>query len=385
MANPKEVATILVDGQQFSDWESVWVQVRWNESHPLFRFTAVERDPYPSLWTTQRFNPGQQVAIYLGGLLAVTGVIVTRQVAYDHNNHGVELQGVGVTWAAFRASRIDKTGAFDNKNLQEIADELFAPHGIKVLPIGTVNPRKFEQVQIQPGETIWTFLENLARQRGVIVGSDEKGNALLIDNHTNPVIGALVEGENILKCQAVFTIKDVYSENYVRAQAKGEGTAASELSAKAETQVGVFKLYSPSLTPGEHPVKSVEEVKERAVAETLWRDGTLITVTITVQGWFDPHGALWKAGNNVHVRSPMAILDYIMTIEYATFTQDRNAGTLTVLQLKAPWALKDGSPFHVGDPNAPKPPGEGTADTAPSENPKPVEPSDPPADTLPQE
>ena len=71
-----------------------------------------------------------------------------------------------------------------------------------------------------------------------------------------------------------------------------------------------------------------------------------------------------------------------MKIEYATFTQDRNAGSLTTLQLKAPWVLKDQSPYHVGDINAPQPPGPATSDTTAPADPKPVEPPAPPPATL---
>jgi len=381
MVSIREEAVIRIRGQNFGDWESVWVQHRWTEGYPLFRFTAVEREPYPNLWTKQQFNPGELVEIYLGGHLAITGMILTRQVAYDANNHAIELHGVGRTWKAVRASHIDKTGSFDKMNLQQIANKVLAPFGIRAVPVGTVNPRPFDRAQIQPGEPIWTFLENLARPRGVILGSDEKGNLLLIDNHANPTIGALVEGENILKCQSVFSIKETRSDHWVAAQKPATdgdaGTGASEMRARAP---GILQVYSPQLTPAEQPVKTMDELKERAAAEALWSNGTQIDVTITVQGWFDPYGRLWKVGDNVHVRSPMAIIDNKMVIEYATFTQDRNAGSLTVLQLKAPWALKDQSPYHVGDPNPP--PAEPKVDDKPPEDPKPVEPDPPPAPTL---
>jgi hypothetical protein len=39
-AKPKEVAEIFVD--RFVYWETVWVQNRWKDASPIFRFTAVE-------------------------------------------------------------------------------------------------------------------------------------------------------------------------------------------------------------------------------------------------------------------------------------------------------------------------------------------------------
>ena len=39
------VATLVVDGFKFDDWDSVLIQHQFAEAWPFFRFTAVERDP----------------------------------------------------------------------------------------------------------------------------------------------------------------------------------------------------------------------------------------------------------------------------------------------------------------------------------------------------
>jgi hypothetical protein len=54
MPNREEVATIIVNGRRFEDWESVWVQHRWTETYPLFRFTCAEREPVPDRWLMVR-------------------------------------------------------------------------------------------------------------------------------------------------------------------------------------------------------------------------------------------------------------------------------------------------------------------------------------------
>ena len=75
MADPREERNDPSEVSGFDDWESVWVQHRWTEGFPLFRFTAVERDPYPDLWTKQQFNPGEIVAD------------LSRWPLGDHRNH----------------------------------------------------------------------------------------------------------------------------------------------------------------------------------------------------------------------------------------------------------------------------------------------------------
>lgn len=383
MPNPREVATIIVNGRRFEDWETVWVQHRWTEAYPIFRFTCAEREPVPDLWQKLQFKPGDQCAIYLGGALAITGVILMRQVGYDANNHGVMLQGVGNTWYASRASILDKKGNYDDMTFEQVARKVLAPFGIGIETIGSLNATPFKRLQNEPGENVWSFLERIARVRGIIMGSDHRGNALLIDDHTAPVQATLIEGENILKCACVIQVENMHSEYWVRAQTAASddqhGKQASEQEAKAP---GSAQRYSPLLTPAEQPVWNLSEVADRARNEALWHEGTIIQATITVHGWFAPGGRLWKAGDDVYVRSPMALLDMVLKIQTATFTQDRNSGTLTALDLVAPWLLKDQSDFNVGRSSAPPPPGDATTGNEPAEDPAPREPDEPPPENL---
>jgi hypothetical protein len=44
MPKPEETAKLNVRGASFEDWETVWVQHRWSEGWPSFRFTAAENN-----------------------------------------------------------------------------------------------------------------------------------------------------------------------------------------------------------------------------------------------------------------------------------------------------------------------------------------------------
>jgi prophage tail gpP-like protein len=355
--NPDEVATILVNGRQFDDWESVWVQHRYAEAWPLFRFTAAERDPLPELWTTLQFKPGDECAIYLGGILAIVGVITVRQVAYDANSHGVQLQGKGVTWYAAEGSIIDKDGNFDNQNFEQAANRVIAPFGVGVKTIGTLNPTPFARLQVEPGEKLWDFLERIARPRGIVMGSDHLGNFLLIGEHAAGVDDQLIEGQNILRCQCIISIENIRSEYLVRGQTAASdeqhGAQASEQEGKVP---GSARRYSPYLTTAEQPVWSMAEVRDRARNESIWHEGDELHAVITVQGWLRSNGDLWRVGQNVYVYSPMAMLDMVMTIQTATFTQDSGSGTLTTLECVPPFLLRGSSDYNVAKAGVPQDP-----------------------------
>jgi len=361
---PEETCTIVVRGSRFYDWESVFVQHRWTEAFPLFRFTAAERDRPATLWEKLQFQPGDECAIYLGGILAISGVILLRQASYDANAHGVMLQGVGMTWYATRGSIIDEKGNFDGQTFEQVARKVIAPFGVGVKTIGTLNATPFEKLQVEPGENLWNFLERIARPRGIVMGSDHLGNLLLIDNHSSLVSAELVEGDNILKCQATISKEAMFSDYIVRGQTPASddqyGRQASEQEARIK---GSAKRYSPILTPAEQPVKNLAELADRAKNESVWHEGTEIRASITVQGWMMPGGGLWRAGDLIAVQSPMAMLNMGLKIDTATFTQDSTSGTLTTLELVAPWLLKDRGDMNVGRPGVPQAPGDAKSNT----------------------
>ena len=142
-----------------------------------------------------------------------------------------------------------------------------------------------------------------------------------------------------------------------------------------------MKRYSPLLTPAEQPLKTQADVQDRAKNESIWHEGDIVQATITVQGWFRGSGAtrdLWRVGEDVFVNSPMAMLDQVMSIQNVTFTQDRNQGTLTTLDVVVPWLLRGTSLWNVGNQNVPPDP---TTPEAMQQQPAPAA-TTPPPETL---
>src|SRR5882724_10854226 len=57
--NPEEVCTIVVNGRNFEDFETIWLQHRYADNSAIFRFTCAER---PS---------SKRLCIFFGWLLKV--------------------------------------------------------------------------------------------------------------------------------------------------------------------------------------------------------------------------------------------------------------------------------------------------------------------------
>jgi prophage tail gpP-like protein len=344
MPNWREVAQLIVGGIVYEDWESVYVQHRWQEGWPTFRFTATEGGKLPFDWAKLQFKPGDSCTILLGGQLGVTGIITQRQVAYAASEHGVQLSGVGVQWAASTSSVPSEKGQnnFDNMPISAIFQKVVASVGGSPQVIGKPSDMKFENMQSQPGELVFDFLDKIARMRNAKLGSDHLGNLLLIGEYSPPITQQLIEGQNIEKMQCIFSSEFLYNEYKLNSQAPvRDDKSASQSAEVMVTAAGDLpgKFMRKLEIPAEHPSMTVPEAQMRAQYEALERTGTKVTANVTVQGWLRDGQNLWRCGDGVVVNSPMCPLALTMLIKTATFTQDNKGGTITQLECVLPSML----------------------------------------------
>jgi prophage tail gpP-like protein len=342
--NPDEVAKLKVEGTDFQDFESVFVQLHFVEAFNYFRFTAVERQPNP-----KQFKIQQKCQVELGGEQAIEGVITIRQVAYDANSHAVQLQGKSLSWWASKSSIMNQPEkGFDGKTFEDIAKKVCEPFDIKPEFV-SVSQKPYKKCQVEPGETVWSFLERIAREKAIVCGCDTKGNFKFVGKLESSKQGTLEEGKNILRMQYVASCETLHSDYQFNSSSSAtdghSGPDASEIRTKKK---GTAKFNSPKLTNNEHPGYDEAETQDRTDYEYSWSEASVLHVIVTVQGWKSDGGGLWTPGKTVTVKSPMCPLNGVeLAIETATFTQDNASGTLTVLQLVLPSLLKGQSDFQL--------------------------------------
>ena len=355
--------SLVVNGRTYADWESVWIQERWTESFSFFKFTANEAHVLPTNWQNLQFKPGDDCTITLGGTPVINGTIITRQMSTDATTHMVQLTGKSFGFWPYKSVALTEDGNFDGKSFEQNAQILLAPWG-GYDKIGTIDNSPFPKEQYQKGMKIWDYLEGLARQKHVIMGVNRRGRPNFAGVHIGDVIGDCVEGVNIKAMQVTITCENLYQDINVDAQQQGgdetNGTDASEVTGHASS---IAPKKSILVVPGEQPMNK-PQADLRAYYEKLWTEATQITANVTMRGWYSNKGILWEAGKDATLSSPMAMINGVLKIKTATFTQDGNGGTETTLELVAPWGLNDNINVNVGavdsgipaGPSAPQPP-----------------------------
>jgi len=338
----QEVAEVTIKSMRFRDWESVQVKLAEGESNNTFKLTVSEGKPLSSKFADLQIRPGDHCTIKLAGELAITGYVETRQVAYTAEQHGIEIIGVSFTKALVDGTVMTKNGnEFRDKSWKQIADEVVKP--VKVVSKTGLNNMPFRRASAPPGMSKFDFVESLARQRGITLGTDKEGNLTARMMWTGGGT-RLVEGINILEGREVMTIKGGGGPNdtvnqepgYDLRQGIAAGTHGNKSSSTSNVSTGGKGVSAVNRQAAEHPGTKAE-TDSRSKMESQQRGAEQLQVTIVVQGWLKPGGGgLWQPGEKVHVKSPMLIVDEDLDLVSATFTQDNKSGTRTTLELKRP-------------------------------------------------
>jgi prophage tail gpP-like protein len=336
----KEIATLEVRGGLFTNWTSVRVEQKVTEAFPVFQFEATEESPIPQTWDALQFVPGDIVRVYVGGVPAVFGYITERHVAYDGRNHAVRLIGCGDTVDLTNSMvPLEKLNGHDGQSWSALARDLMQHLGIGLKEMGAVDPTPFENIQVQPGETIMQTLERYAKMRNIVIGSDANGGLLAIGENPATPSGDLVEGGNILRANAVFRDQHVYKKIYALGQTTGGDSAYGD----SQNKQIAYETGSSSRNRYMITIADIADtqhgLQRRAMMEKVFTEGSFLDAQITVQGWFkdqNQSSEVWKAGEYYTVTSPSLILNgFVLGCSGCVYEQNEQ-GTTTTLSMVNP-------------------------------------------------
>jgi prophage tail gpP-like protein len=337
--NPLEVATLTVNGRDYTDWTSVTVIDDTTQAYPLFSFECTEFTPVPTVFGAEQIKPGDTVTVSLAGQQVLFGFVIERQVGYDGKMHAIMISGTSLTHNVAISSILPQTnGNYDNMTFLQIATKAAAYHGVPVKSFGDISGIPFKHSQHQPGEITYSFIERHAKMRNVRMGSTAFGELLLVGPHAPVLAGDLVESQNILRANCVVRDEDVYKKLVAIGQQPGHDDTSGDPANKgvAETD-GSSERPVYSIHPADTPTSQYNELLLRAQTQKRFTEGSRIQANITVQGWVQGTGKLWRAGEYYSVTSPMLILNgEMLGCKKITYDQHEGSGTTTVLEMVSP-------------------------------------------------
>ena len=337
---------IEVAGIQYKNFVSANVTLNLDALSNTFSFEATAKDAKPL-----PFVGGEACKVFVDGELVITGAIELVNAEGDESSHRIDIQGR------------DKTGDILDSTLGVLSDiiapitlkricEIVVGHlGVDIKVIDDVSPPRFEKafdsIAPEPGVNAFSFLENLARKKQVLLTSDKDGN-LVITRAENVELGAYLQNQvgdpnlanNILSYQVAYDMTGRYNLyrsisqlDLVSASGSGGVSSASSLVNQGELAIArddvirkgrQFILVNESLFSGSQDVDRVKW--EQKIREARGR-----VDTATVEEFRDSLNQVWKLNTLVQIKDDPAGINARMLLNTIEFNMDEDEGRTTRL------------------------------------------------------
>ncbi len=335
--------TITVNGEQYAGWETVTVNRNIDALAPTFSLQMSSR--WSATADPVAFKTGDACTIKINGELVITGYIFSVNETDAPNDHTITVAGRAKTGDLVDCSAILPKWQLRQKKIEDIAEELCAPFGIKV-EVKDPNPLqpldtgdKIRIFRIDQGETVYDALTRLTRSAGLLLSTSAEGNLVLARAATIPNLGAFISrGINVKSSTYSSDSNDRFSQYLLKSQIPSDdetnGPSAAQLEAIADDD-GVTR-YRPMLVLAETP-RDKKSLQTRANWERNQRAAASEKITYRLRGWGTP-GGLWEPNTLVPVTDERYGILANMLVSGAALTQTREGGTLSTVDVTGPEA-----------------------------------------------
>jgi len=341
---------ILTVGKRLGGWQRVRL-VAGAELYPRhFEIETTER--YPGEIAQSVVTPRAPCQVFLRNDRyqdKILDVYIDRYVVeIDKGEHRTRLigRGKGEDFLDSSVNAFETGWAIQATSLSQVAKLLVQDFDIDVqLPDGDVAiPEPLRVFAIHPGYQGFFILEEFCRAVGRLLYEDENGDLVIAKVSSERAGNALVEGQNVERCYAMQGADQRFATYIVLGQNRTETVYANVLAQQLDPQATILGKRL-RIIPSETPDINLEFSLRRAVWEANRRFGRAFEARVTVTGWRDGKGQLWRPNTIVSCLMPNAKIKEDRAITEVAYLRGPE-GTQTILTLMPPKAL-DVQPFTI--------------------------------------
>lgn len=324
-ADSPDQTNIIIDGvriEQFSD-ENILLTIDnvgngFSFNVPFFPGTKEYRDLFrPFLY--------QDAQIYIGEDLIINGTVEKISPSVSDTSNSVNVQGRSKTGVIVDCTfEKDENLEFQKMALDEIAATVVNKFGLEVsFPDGA--GAMFENAgPDSPTETVFNFLQNLARQRSLLMSQTPDGKLLFRRAKTSGVpVAELIEGhQGILISTAIYDGTKRFSKYDVFGQEPGKNDNSASIE-----DGSVVILRPKAIKSNDTNQGNIQSVAKWTITSDV---AASINSPIGYEGWLRPDGKLWVENELVLVQAPSIMIykPYVMLIKSVNFNSTADSKTV---------------------------------------------------------
>jgi len=340
-SNDDNETAILINGQRFRFWSSVRIN-RTLDAMDTVEFSAPFDPEAPGFKDTFRPFSYKSLNITVGGDPLFTGTLIGVTPALDNSQKTINVSGYSLPGVLNDCTPPASAYPveFNDVDLQAIAEALCKPFGLSVQFEGEVGAA-FERVAVDPGNTVLSFLSDLARQRSLVVSSTAEG-VLLFQQASAPgsPVASLSQGASpVLSVSPSFSPQQYFS-HITGLEPVLLGTDGSQYTVKNPHLAGVIRpiTFKAGDVQGGDLKTSVEAKLGRMY-------GNMASYSVSVSTWRDSGGVLWAPNTTVRLIAPNAMVysSYEFIVRGVRFEREADQESAT-LDLVLPGSFRGEPP-----------------------------------------
>lgn len=302
--DPDEVA-ILIDGSRFRFWEAAEITRAIDAPDKITLGGPFEPSDFTHREILRPFS-FKPIAATIGGDRIFSGTALSAVPRTDPKVRVFTLRGYALPGVLNDCTPPASSYPleFNGQDLRAISQTLASPFGLKVVfddDPGAV----FERVAMRPGQLVASFLADLAKQRGLVMGSSEKGELRFkkVSDPGEPV-AILTEG-----AAPVVTIEPRFQDQNYYSHITGIEPSIAGIQGRQYT-VKNSRYNAGNLRPLTFQVDDTlgADVAGAVQSKMGRMFGNMVAYTVTLSTWRDPLGALWTPGSAVTLDAPGAMV-----------------------------------------------------------------------------
>ncbi len=309
--DPSQVTISIKDAitgqtRQFTFWESVTI-TRSIDSMS----TIAVRAPFDPDVQAMRdfFRPFtfNQITVSVGGNPLFIGTIVNIVPQLTETNLIVQITAYSLPGIlADCHPSVNGPITYEGANLEAIAVDMAAAFGVRVQffdPPGDI----FEEVTAKPTSSVLSFLQELAKQRNLVIG-DTRDGWLLFQRSTDlgSPVARLQQGLSPLS-----SVTPKFNGQKVYSSITGIGTIKPG-DPDSETDEGAFTVQTGiaggrtfNFVVKDTEITSLEDTVNAKVGRMY---GNMVTYACKFPTWFDPFGTVWSPNTSIKLLAPGAMI-----------------------------------------------------------------------------
>ncbi len=327
------VLTIL--GTRYRFWDSVTLRLCIDSVSTLELTAPFEPN---SAEFRKFFKPFSYPAVTLsiGGELVFTGTLITVKPTNSADGRIVSaaaysLPGVLEDCCAPASVYADDDSLeFEGNDLRFIAKTLLKPFGLK--PVFLAAPGAvFELVSLKATEEIMPFLAKLAKQRGLVITTNVKGELVFwksnpgghpVAKFRDDVAGPMVSIDPEFKPQAYYSHVTGIDPSTI-------GSEGGQYTVTNKRLKGIIRPYTFETTDAETNNETLPVATEGKVGRMF---GDSVTYSVPVDTWRDSWGNLWAPNTTIEVLAPGAMVykPYEFLVKEIEFRRNSSGSDATI-------------------------------------------------------